>query len=63
MSTPPGLHAQLGYVHYQMGNVREAVTEFGLEKLLFPESAVFMDRMIEKATNLRSRLNGSGGLN
>lgn len=47
--TPPGLHAQLGYVYYQMGDVREAVTEFGLEKLLFPESAVFMDRMIEKA--------------
>lgn len=45
----PGLHAQLGYVYFQLGRVDDALKEFNTEKALFPESAVFMDRMIEKA--------------
>lgn len=45
----PGLHAQLGYVYFQLGRVDEAVKHFETEKTLFPEAAVFMDRMIEKA--------------
>ncbi len=46
----PGLHAQLGYVLFQLGRVDDAVKEFSTEKSLFPEATVFMDRMIEKAT-------------
>jgi hypothetical protein len=45
----PGLHAQLGYVYFQLGRVDDAIGQFGIEKTLFPESSVFMDRMIEKA--------------
>lgn len=45
----PGLHAQLGYVYFQLGRVDEAIREFQAEKALFPESTTFMDRMIEKA--------------
>lgn len=45
----PGLHAQLGYVLYQLGRVDEAVREFEAEKNLFPEAAPFMDRMIARA--------------
>lgn len=45
----PGLHAQLGYVYYQLGRVDEAVAEFTIEKELFPEATTFMDRMIEQA--------------
>lgn len=45
----PGLHAQLGYVYYQLGRIDDAIHEFSTEKDQFPESAAFMDRMIEKA--------------
>lgn len=44
----PGLHAQLGYVYFQLGHPDDAVNEFMKEKALFPESATFMDGMIEK---------------
>lgn len=49
LTANPGLHAQLGYVYYQLGRVGDAIKEFAAEKALFPESATFMDRMIEKA--------------
>ena len=45
----PGLHAQLGYVYFQLGRVDDAVKQFAAEKTLFPESTIFMDRMIDKA--------------
>jgi hypothetical protein len=44
----PGLHAQLGYLYYQLGKYDEAVKEFEAEKSLFPESAAFMDRMLQQ---------------
>jgi hypothetical protein len=44
----PGLHAQLGYVYYQLGRLGDAVHEFESEKDLFPEAAPFMDRMIAR---------------
>lgn len=49
LAAHPGLHAQLGYVYFQLGRVDEAVKEFEAEKALFPESATFMDRMIARA--------------
>lgn len=49
LAVHPGLHAQLGYVYYQLGRIDDAVGEFEKEKTLFPESAIFMDRMIQKA--------------
>lgn len=45
----PGLHAQLGYVYFQLNQVEAAVKEFELEKTLFPEATTFMDRMIQQA--------------
>ena len=44
----PGLHAQLGYALYQLGRTEEAQQEFAAEKALFPESSVFIDRMLAK---------------
>lgn len=44
----PGLHAQLGYVYFQLGREADAAREFETEKTLFPESTPFMDRMIGK---------------
>jgi|APLak6261663543_1056040.scaffolds.fasta_scaffold00324_11 hypothetical protein len=49
LTANPGLHAQLGYVYFQLGRVDDAIKEFTAEKSLFPEAATFMDRMIEKA--------------
>ncbi len=43
---PPGFHAHLGYLYYQLGQVQPAQQEFQAEKAQFPESAVFMDRLL-----------------
>ena len=45
----PGLHAQLGFMYAQLGKADLARREFELEKTLFPESAVFMDRLLNPA--------------
>lgn len=44
----PGLHAHLGYLYAQTGRMDLAQAEFVTEKTLFPESAVFMDRMLKQ---------------
>ena len=55
-ATPnPGLHAQLGYVSYQLGRVDDALREFETEKSIFPESAPFMDRMIARTKGGQSK--------
>jgi hypothetical protein len=43
---PPGWHAQLGYLYYQTGKMDQAHQEFLTEKAEFPESAVFIDRLL-----------------
>jgi len=43
---PPGWHAHLGYLYYQTGKLDQAQQEFLTEKGEFPESGVFMDRML-----------------
>lgn len=43
---PPGFHAQLGYLYYQIGRLDQARQEFETEKARFPESAVFLDRIL-----------------
>lgn len=45
---PPGFHAHLGYLYYQIGRLDEARREFETEKARFPESAVFMDRLLTR---------------
>ncbi len=45
---PPGWHANLGYLYYQTGKLDEARQEFKTEKAAFPESTVFMDRLLAK---------------
>src|SRR6266478_5424546 len=42
---PPGFHAHLGHLYYQLGKMDQARQEFQTEKATFPESAVFMDRL------------------
>lgn len=43
---PPGIYAELGYLELQAGNEAEAKRYFELEKTRWPESSVFMDRMM-----------------
>ena len=43
---PPGFHAHLGVLYFQLGKLDQAKQEFETEKANFPESAVFMDRLL-----------------
>jgi len=43
---PPGFHAYLGYLYVQTGKLDAAKAELETEKALFPESTVFMDRLL-----------------
>jgi hypothetical protein len=43
---PPGWHAHLGYLYYQVGRSDQARQELLTEKAQFPESAVFVDRLL-----------------
>jgi len=45
---PPGVHAHLGYMYYLSGDAEAALEEFATERALFPESATFIDGMIER---------------
>lgn len=45
---PPGFHAHLGCLYYELGKSDQARQEFETEKANFPESSVFMDRMLAK---------------
>ena len=46
----PGIYAEFGYLLLQQGKASEATQAFQQEKQHWPESAVFMDRMIKVAT-------------
>jgi hypothetical protein len=43
---PPGYHAHMGYLYFQVGRLDQAVQAFTTEKTLFPESTIYMDRLI-----------------
>ena len=43
---PPGFHAHLGYLYSQIGKLDQAKLALEAEKAQFPESAVFVDRLI-----------------
>lgn len=39
----PGVHAHLGMLYFETGNSGQGVTNFEQEKALFPESATYID--------------------
>jgi len=49
MQVPPGLYAHLGMVYAQAGNPGLAIEAFNEEKNRYPESAHFIDGMLERA--------------
>ena len=46
---PPGVYANLGYIHFKANNSAGAISFFEQEKQIYPEAAKFMDNLIQKA--------------
>ena len=46
---PPGIYAEYGYLQLQQGKAQDAARYFRQEEAHWPESKVFMDRMIQVA--------------
>ncbi len=42
----PGIHAQLGLLYFETGNSEQGLGQFEQEKLLFPESAIFLNYLL-----------------
>ncbi|MNE50870.1 hypothetical protein D3C77_337030 [compost metagenome] len=42
------MHAELGYLYLEEGDSTAALQHFQQERVLFPESARFMDRVISQ---------------
>ncbi|MFT4902199.1 MAG: hypothetical protein ACI81V_001484 [Lentimonas sp.] len=45
---PPGMRAHMGFLYYQLNRYDEARAAFAAEKSAFPESALMMERFIDK---------------
>ncbi|MDO3664668.1 MULTISPECIES: DUF4810 domain-containing protein [Acinetobacter] len=48
LAVPPGLYAHLGLLSLQVNNAQKAVEYFQLERQIYPESTVLMDRLLRK---------------
>lgn len=46
---PPGIYAEYGYALYEEGSAAEAIVYFKKERDAWPESRVFMEKMISNA--------------
>jgi hypothetical protein len=46
LRVPPGWHAHLGYLYSELGKLDQATQELRTEKAEFPESALFVDRLL-----------------
>jgi hypothetical protein len=58
---PPGIYAEYGYLQLQQGKTASAVELFKKEESRWPESKVFMDRMIKVASAPVAGTPTSGG--
>jgi len=45
---PPGIYADLAYLMALSGKNKEAITFFNKEKEIYPESSLFVDKMVNK---------------
>lgn len=50
MRVPPGVYGELGYYYLRSNKTKEAQGYFNLEKQLYPESGILMDRLLQKAS-------------
>lgn len=58
---PPGIYAEYGYLQLQQGKTASAVELFKQEESHWPESKVFMDRMIKVASAPVAGTSTAGG--
>ncbi|NNJ70828.1 MAG: DUF4810 domain-containing protein, partial [Kiritimatiellales bacterium] len=56
----PGLYAEYGFLLMRQGENGRAISYFNKEKALWPESAVFMDSMIQTAQISNKRAPAGG---
>jgi hypothetical protein len=49
LRVPPGVYANLGFIHLKANDNNKAVEYFELEKKIYPEAEVFMNNLIKKA--------------
>ncbi len=59
-AVPPGIYAEYGYLQLQHGKTQEAIESFKQEEAHWPESKVFMERMIKVAGTPGSASKGAG---
>lgn len=48
LAVPPGLYAHLGLMYLQQNNPQKASENFQLERQVYPESTILMDRLLQK---------------
>ena len=53
-SVPPGYFAHLGYLYFQNNETDKALESLQTEKTLFPESAVYLDRLASQIKKERN---------
>ncbi|MBW2615657.1 MAG: DUF4810 domain-containing protein [Deltaproteobacteria bacterium] len=49
LRVPPGVYAELGYVYFRQNATDTAVKYFLLEEQTYPESRIFMERLVQAA--------------
>jgi hypothetical protein len=49
LRVPPGVYAELGYVYFRQNKKVLAIQNFNMERQLYPESALLMDRLVNAA--------------
>jgi hypothetical protein len=59
---PPGVHAELGYIYFHQNRKEMAIQNFEMEKQLYPESALLMERL-ENAVKLEDKPRSSNKVN
>ncbi|MDA0197117.1 MAG: DUF4810 domain-containing protein [Bacteroidetes bacterium] len=58
---PPGLYAEYGYVFYEEGAYEQAIIYFEKEHAVWPESRIFMNKMIRNANSQKKQSNKISG--
>ena len=48
----PGVHAHLGMLYFESGNNNQGINHFEQEKALFPESAAYIDFLINQSSGV-----------
>jgi len=51
---PPGFHAHLGYLYFKIGKADQALQELETEKALFPESTVYINRLLQQVRKIET---------